>query len=156
MSTHQSPDERLDALQSYGAAGFQETTLIAVGDQVRSSGGDGSVTDLGGETIRIESTTDPRDLTRLGLLINKHLGDAGGEAPPELCFHTLSPLLDAGPVEQVFRFLHVLQGRVQSGGARAHYHLDPEAHPPEVVNTLRPLFDFTVRFDAEGDVSVDR
>ncbi len=156
VTTGQSADDRLTALRGYGAEGFDETTVIAVGDRMRSPGGDGSVTDVGGETIRIESISNPRDLTRLGLLINKHLGRTGEDAPPELCFHTLSTLLDAAPVEQVFRFFHVLQGRVRAGGGRAHYHLDPDEHPPEVVNTLRPLVDFTVRFDAGGDVSVDR
>lgn len=156
VTTTQSADERLNALRSFDSESYDETAVIAVGDRVRSSGnGDPSSHALGGETVTIETINDPRDLTRLGLLINKHLGDPDDGPPPVLCFHTLSTLLQFAEVEKVFRFLHVLQGRVRSGSARAHYHLDPTDHPDEVVNTLRPIFDFTVRFDAAGEIHVD-
>lgn len=156
VTTRQSPDERLTALRSYGAGSFDETTVIAVGDDVRSSGGDEpTVHDFQGETITVETIRETRDLTRLGLLINQHLPDEVDESAPVLCFHNLTTLLQFVEIEKAFRFLHVLQGRVRSAGAQAHYHIDPNDHAEAAVHTLEPLFDFTVRFDADGHVSVD-
>lgn len=156
VTTAQSADERLNALRGFGADSYDETAIIAVGDQARSSdNGNPATHEFRGETVTIETISDPRDLTRLGLLINKHLGGEDELSPPVICFHTLSSLLQFVEIEKLFRFLHVLQGRVRTSGARAHYHLDPAAHDDAAVHTLRPIFDFTVRFDADGDVAVD-
>lgn len=156
VTTEQSPDERLNALRGYGAGSFDESVVVAVGDQMRSSNGDGSSThEIHGEAVTVETINNPRDLTRLGLLINKHLAEPDEGPPAVVCFHTLSSLLQFVEVEKAFRFLHVLQGRVRTANARAHYHLDPSAHDEQVLHTLRPIFDFTVRFDANGDVAVD-
>ncbi|MDZ7701308.1 MAG: hypothetical protein U5J98_04155 [Halobacteriales archaeon] len=156
VTTTQSADERLNALRGFDDDPFDETTVIAVDEQIRSSGnGDPTAYAVGSETVTIETISFPRDLTRLGLLVNKHLGIPADGPAPVVCFHTLSTLLESAPVEKVFRFLHVLQGRVRMGGARAHYHLDPDDHPDEVINTLRPIFDFTVRFDADGRLRVE-
>lgn len=156
VTTDQSPDERLNALRGYGAGSFDESVVIAIGDQMRSSNGDGSSTrENRGETVTVETINNPRDLTRLGLLINKHLAGPIEGPPAVVCFHTLSTLLQFVEIEKAFRFLHVLQGRARTANARAHYHLDPSNHDEQVLHTLRPIFDFTVRFDAAGDVAVD-
>lgn len=155
VTTIQAPDERLSTLRGYGAGAYDETTIIAVGDRVRSAGRvDGATLGAEGEDVSVERVSDASDLTRLGLLINKSLGGADEERPV-LCVHSLTAILQVVEVEKAFRFLHVLQGRVRSAATSGHYHLDPTALDEEVVNTIRPLFDFTVRFDDDGDLSVD-
>lgn len=156
VTTIQGPDERLNTLRGYGAGAYDETAVIAVGDRVRSADRiDAGSLGAEGEDVRVERVTDASDLTRLGLLINKSLGGSDEEEAPMLCVHSLTAILHVVEVEKAFRFLHVLQGRVRSADTRAHYHLDPTALDDEVVNTIRPLFDFTVRFDDDGDLSVD-
>lgn len=154
ITTEQSADERLDALRPYTDEPFDETTIIVVGDQVRSNdSSDPSTQQIGEETVVIEALHDPMDLTRLGVLINKYLGK--DETPPVICFHTLNGILQFVGIEKMFRFLHILQARVRSVGAQAHYQIDPGSVEEQSVSTLRSLFDFTIWYDEDGSISVD-
>lgn len=156
ITAAQSPDERLNALRGYGLETSDRTTVIAVGQQARSVSYDRSASEpLAEQDITVESVANEGDLTRLGLLVNRHLADSTDESSSVLCFHTLSSLLDSVEIEKLFRFLHILSGRVDQAGATAHYHLDPETHPENVVETLKPIFDVTVRFSGDGGLSVD-
>lgn len=154
ITTEQSADERLDALRPYTDEPFDETTIIVVGDQVRSNdSSEPSAQQVGDETVVIEALHDPMDLTRLGVLINKYMGE--GERPPVICFHTLNGILQFVGIEKMFRFLHILQARVRSVGGQAHYQIDPESVEDQAVSTLRSLFDFTIWYDEDGSISVE-
>lgn len=154
VTTEQTPDERLATLHGFGAGTFEETTVIAVGERVRSGSGNGNPFEINGETVTIETVRDRRDLTRLGLLINRSLNEEITGLVPTLCFHSFSTLLEGDNLEQLFRFLHVLQSRTSQVGATAHYHLDPSTIADEVVTTIEQLFDLTVRYDDEGNLSL--
>lgn len=154
ITTEQTADERLESLRPYTIEPFDETTIIVVGDQVRSNGSsEPSTQQVGDETVVLEALHDPKDLTRLGVLINKYLGTDG--TPPVICFHTLNGILQFVELEKLFRFLHILQSRVRSVGANAHYLIDPKTVDEQSVSTLQPLFDFTIRYDEDGSISVD-
>lgn len=154
ITTEQTADERLNSLRPYTIESFDETSVIVVGDQVRSNDiSKPSTQQVGDETVVIEALHDPKDLTRLGVLINKYLGTDG--PPPVICFHTLNGILQFVEIEKLFRFLHILQSRVRSVGANAHYLIDPKTVDEQSVSTLQPLFDFTIRYDEDGSISVD-
>lgn len=155
ISTDQTAEERMNSLRPYTDQPFDETFFIVVGEQARDTDGRGSSTqELEGENVVIETLHDSRDLTRLGVLINKYLGRT--EPPPTVCFHTLTELLQFVGVQKLFRFLHVLQGRVRSVDARAHYQIDPRSIDEQTISTLKPLFDFTITYDDDGTLSVDQ
>lgn len=155
VTTDQSALDRLQTLEGYGAGPFDEVTVIALGDRASGAGleaDDGSTQH--GASVAVKRVPDQRDLVRLGLLINTELDVPEEGEPPTICFHHLDNLLARAELEQVFRFLHILQGRVAQAGARAHYHLDPTYVSDSELSILDQLFDVTISFDADGNVSV--
>lgn len=154
ITTEQTAEERLESLRPYTEETYDHTTIIVVGNPVRSIDRSEQTTkQIGEETLVIETIHDPNDLTRLGVLINKYLGS--DETPPVICFHTLNGLLQFVGIEKLFRFLHILQARVRSVDGQAHYQIDPERLEMEAVQTLQPLFNFTVKYAEDGVISVE-
>ncbi|USZ68352.1 helix-turn-helix domain-containing protein [Halorussus salilacus] len=64
---------------------------------------------------------------------------------------TLSVLLEYVDFDTAFRYLHILTHRVQAAGAIGFYHMDPDIHDEETVNTLKSLFDAVVEVSADGE-----
>lgn len=77
--------------------------------------------------------------------ISDALAEEGDGHPTTVCFHSVTALLQFAELPRVFRFLYTLASRVASSGARAHYHLDPNAHDEQTVTALTPLFDAVVQ-----------
>ncbi|WP_435066178.1 DUF7504 family protein [Halobaculum sp. EA56] len=147
----QSPEERLSFLRNYISNPIENITVTYVQTYDRSAGG----ADL--PDVTINRISDPTDLRRIGILTSKAMGErADSPNKTVVCVHSVSELIAAANDNQrVFRFLHVLRGRVESTGARAHYHLDPESHPDETVQTFTSLFDTVLDFDEHGSLSVE-
>lgn len=92
---------------------------------------------------RVEYVSSPADLTGIGIGVSEQLrrfAESGAERT-RICFYSLSTLLMYAELETVFRFLHVLSGRVDSIGALGLFALDPTTHDDSTVNTLKQLFD---------------
>lgn len=70
---------------------------------------------------------------------------ADGLSPAELrlCFNSLDSLLSEHPRAAVFRFLHILIGRLHNVHGMGHFHL-PVARETEVVRLFEELFDATI------------
>lgn len=66
------------------------------------------------ESRRRRHVSDPGDLTGIGIGVSELLRDAGGRAAPWLGIHSLSTMTMYASVNRVFRFLHVLTGRVRA------------------------------------------
>lgn len=147
----ETPSERLSVLENYLSGPVGETAVVDVRNynrEVNYEQYDGPVD--------IRTVSSPQDLRRIGIVTSKLLTN-WAEAPGEttLCFHSLSDLLRLNDDRQrVFRFLHVLRGRVQSAGARAHFHFDPTQHDDQDVGTFQSLFDTVLQFDEDGSVSL--
>jgi len=140
------PDDRLAALRAHADGTDPERVgFVAADDSARSTSG--TTVECQGTRIRIETVSSPGDLTGLGIETSSFLARWGDDRPIRVCFHSLTTLLQYVDVERAFRFLHVLTGRFDEAGARAHFHLDPGAHEPREVNTLKPLFDAVVAFE---------
>lgn len=145
------PGQRLSTLTNYLDGPVGGTTVIDVQNYSREV----SYGQYDGP-VDIRRVSSAQDLRRLGIIISKVLTeweDTPGETV--LCFHSLSDLLDlTDDPQRVFRFLHVLRGRAQSAGVRAHFHFDPERHEQQVVRTFQSLFDTAIKFDDDGSVSL--
>lgn len=88
------------------------------------------------------------DLGDLGRTISgtiDHVTDQRTLEPAELrlCFDSLGPLLDHHDTDEVFRFLHLLVGRLKAVDGMGHFHL-PQSPGTETVLRMQALFDIVV------------
>lgn len=147
VSLTRSADDRLHVLEEHLKAMPERVSVVSGADRF---GSETTRTVRGEETtVSVEVVSDPSDLPKLGMTINKVV--SGRDDDPLMCLHSLTALLQYAETERVFRFLHLLQTRLDVTG---HYHMDAEAHDRRTVATLRPLFDAIVEYDADGHVTV--
>jgi hypothetical protein len=146
-----SPDQWLDEWDRRMGARPKRCTIVSVDETTRSvSGGSPRTAHRGPNTVAcLES---PTDLTGLGITISEYLADEGSDHTV-LTFDSLTVLLQYVDLQRAFRFLHVLANRVQTVGATAYYHMDPEAHDDQDVATLVSLFDAIAEFE-DGSWSI--
>ncbi|WP_226022893.1 DUF835 domain-containing protein [Halomicrobium salinisoli] len=105
----------------------------------------------------VDAVDPSASLTRLGVLVDKHLRQYDDAADPVVCFDSITPLILYSDVDRAHRFLNSLRDLVDEAGGHAHYHFDPDAHDESVRQRLRTLFDAAVTVDDDGDIAtVDR
>lgn len=107
--------------------------------------GEGRQEESGVRTV--ESVSSPSDLTGLGIKIGQFLST--WPEPVHLSFESLTAMLQYVDFQTAYEFLHAVTGQIHAANARAHFHIDPEAHKPEHVAGLTSLFDAVVTL--EGD-----
>lgn len=92
---------------------------------------------------RVEYVNSPGDMTGVGIGVSEQLRRFAEEETEHtrVVFDSLSTLLMYSDAETVFRFLHVLTGRIDSLDAVGLFTIDPTTHDRETVNTLKQLFD---------------
>ncbi|MFB6179602.1 MAG: hypothetical protein ABEI77_07765 [Halorientalis sp.] len=103
----------------------------------------------------VETVTDAADLTGLGMALNQCLtewDESGAELA--LCFDSLSILLQYAEFERVFRFLHMLAGKLSEVDATGHFHLDPAAHDESEIARLTPIFDCVLAVEENGERTI--
>lgn len=113
--------------------------------------------DTGVPPVHVESDR----LAELGITISQEIKTfeniAGELAPSELrvCFDSLTALFTDYEPDEIFRFLHVLIGRIRSVQAMAHFHLhvDYDSNP---VQQLAPLFDAVIELRVEDGQAQQR
>ena len=105
---------------------------------------------------RVEYVSSPADLTGIGIGVSEQLRrlSAAGVEDTRICFYSLSTLLMYAELETVFRFLHVLSGRVDSMAGLGLFALDPTTHEESTVNTLKQLFDGVIEVKLDGGSQV--
>ncbi|MDX1745535.1 MAG: hypothetical protein R3324_06325 [Halobacteriales archaeon] len=106
---------------------------------------------------RVRNVSSPGDLTGIGIAVSEHFQDlvAGDTDRTRLGFYSLSTLLMYADIEGVFRFLHVLTGRVTSIQGLGLFAIDPTTHDESTINTLKQLFDGMIEVrGAEGSREV--
>jgi len=151
ITVSETPSQRLSVLQSYLQAPVERTAVVDVRNYDRAANYDQYE-----GPVDVRTVSNPRDLRRIGIVASRVLSEWEEEpGPTTVCFHSLSDLLALTDDRQrLFRFLHVLRGRVQSADARAHYHLDPSQHDDESLRTFESLFDTVLAFEDDGSVSL--
>jgi len=101
---------------------------------------------------RVEYVNSPGDMTGVGIGVSEQLRRFGEDDTERirLAFYSLSTLLMYSEIETVFRFLHVLTGRIDGVEASGLFTIDPTTHEEETVNTLKQLFDGAIEL-REGE-----
>jgi len=139
-----------------GTDGPSRVGVISLGGPTRSASPADPRSDADdGVAVEHRSVESPGNLTKIGVELNDMLSTWTDEGVrTTVCFESLTPLIQYSDVEKVYKFLHVFSNQVEAVNARAHYHLDPDAHDGSDVNLLMTTFDAVVEVDADGDVSV--
>lgn len=135
----------------YGHAGSDSFKLLTWESETRSTATQSSCGAAVVPDVRIESAELGTLGDEIGTIISEFEQRNGGFDPAELrlCFDSLLPIVAEYEPEEVFRFLHLLTGRVRSVSGMAHYHL-PLGIDDELVQLIVPLFDGVVEVRAEG------
>lgn len=107
---------------------------------------------------RVEYVNSPGDLTGLGIGVSEQLRRffEADTRRVRIGFHSLSTLLMYSDIETVFRFLHVLTGRIDDADGVGLFTIDPTTHEEGTVNTLKQLFDGAIelRSTEDGDTEM--
>jgi len=152
----QTAEDRLELWQTHVGDDLPaQAGIVTIGEQTRSASTSRNSPSKTPGPITIDTVSDPADLTGLGISLTNYLSEwSQNSNQTVVCFHSLTPLLQYADLQRVFRFLHVLTGRIDSSDAIAHYHMDPGAHDEQTRNTLIQLFDATIELDADGNRSI--
>lgn len=154
VTLRQSSEDRLNAFYAESERSPENIAVITSSDSTGST-----TTTKGAEgqsDITVKAVNDPGDLTRLGITISNVLSSWQGNGNQTLvCFDSLSSLLQYADLQRVFRFIHVLQGRLGNVDATTHYHLDPAAHDSQTEATLGSLFDGVISVSDAGEITLD-
>lgn len=111
--------------------------------------------DVAGDDDRITGVSSPGALTGIGMHVDRHLAELDGEGyRPRLGLYSASTLLVFADFQPVYRFLHVLTGRVEATGGLGVFVLDSDAHDPQTVSAITTLFD--VRIDVADGTTTAR
>lgn len=92
---------------------------------------------------------DGTSLSELGITISREIQefeDRRGELDPaelRVCFDSLRPLIEEYGEAAVFRFLHVLNGRIRGVSGMGHFHLQVDVDDP-LVDTFEEIFDAVI------------
>jgi hypothetical protein len=151
-----SPDDWLDKWErTVGPERPAKTSFVTANEQTRSVAATGNASSALPGNMTIHTTSSPSDLTGLGMRISEQLSDWQADNNQIVVdFDSLTTLLEYGDKQNVFKFMHVLKGRVDAADAIAHYHMDPTAHSTEEVNTFKSLMDAVVETNGDGTYSV--
>ncbi len=137
-------------LSRYGdRTALSEETPIGVVDCVSRQQGIDPVAD-----DRVSYAASPVDMTTIGIELSSYLESFSRErglVRNRVLVHSLSTLLMYAELQTVFRFVHVLTGRLQSAGALGLCAIDSTAHDDRTMNTLKQLFDGVVAVDPERE-----
>ncbi|WP_266079509.1 DUF7504 family protein [Haladaptatus caseinilyticus] len=148
-----SPDGCLQDWTSHASGRPANLRFLSVGETVRSVTASTPTRKSSNDAV-VDTLSNPGDLTGLGIKISEILQQWHGNGYETVaCFHSLTALLQYSDVQTVYKFLHVLTGRFATVGVNAHFHLDPNAHDSQTINTLKTLFDAVAEFD-DGEWSV--
>lgn len=157
VTVTQSVDAQLDRWRAHATDLPVGMTILALGEDNRGIERSSTVSTPGGPTdVTIKTLSDPSDLTRLGITLNQQLSAAAADADElTLCLHSLTALLQYVSVKRLFRFVHIVQKKVETLDSVAHYHMDPSAHNAESVNVFRSLFDAIVAITDDGALEIE-
>ncbi|OPY29333.1 MAG: hypothetical protein A4E28_00931 [Methanocella sp. PtaU1.Bin125] len=105
------------------------------------------------DTPSIRHVSSPVDLTGVGVRVSQLMEDFGrvngGEA--RLCVDSVSTMLMYSNLQVVFRFLHVMAGRVALQGDLGIYVVDEGMHDSQTIATLKQLFNAVLQVKVEDD-----
>ncbi|MXR50326.1 hypothetical protein GRX03_01710 [Halovenus sp. WSH3] len=137
---------------------FTRQASVCVGQVDDESVGNIGVITVGDASAEIEdsgvvteSVSTPSDLTGLGISIGQFLSEFDDHV--SVCFDSLTSMLQYVDVQTAYEFLHAITGQIYAADARAHFHMDPNAHDDQDVAAIASLFDARVTL-GDGEPTV--
>jgi hypothetical protein len=150
--TH-SAENRLEVTRQFADHAPERVAVVRVGSsQTRERSALSTAT--GPAELTVTGVDDPSDLTRLGITISRCRSQWEADAPTTVCVHSLTELLQYADKQRLFRFIHILQAKLDAPNTVAHFHMDPEAHDPQTRSVFRTLFDTVVEINDDGTLTV--
>ena len=110
-------------------------------------------TDAGAESsadVRVASVDGPGNLTTLGVRVTALVDDFAECDHVVCCVDSLSTLLQYADVRAVFKFSHVLCGRLATADGHTYLVINPEVHEPMTVTRFATLADAALDVTDEG------
>jgi len=152
ITTHEPATQIIERLKEIiPALSFSNIGIV---DCVSKTVGDSEV-DLG----NIEFVSNPADLTAIGVKISQFFEDLFFKKnfrKLQLHFNSLSTILLYSKVQTVFRFLHVLTGRIKAAKGLGIFVMDSRMHDEKTINTLKQLCDGIIEIKSENDTNFVR
>lgn len=91
------------------------------------------------DSVNVKHVSGPADLTGMGVWAGR-LMDEFKEKPVRLCIDSLSTLLMYSSLQVIFRFVHLLNGRIQATGGLSVGVADEGMHDQKTMASLRQLY----------------
>ena len=110
--------------------------------------------DFAAENDNIKLVNSPEDLTAIGIKISQYFEEFFMmKKIPKIQLHvvSLSTFLMYSNIQTVFRFLHVLTGRIKMADAIGIYVIDSEMHDPHIITAIKLLCDCMIEVKSEND-----
>ena len=152
ITTHEPATQIIERLKEIIPA--PSFSNIGIVDCISKTVGDADV-DIG----NIEIVSSPADLTAIGVKISQFFEDLFFKKnirKLQLHFNSLSTILLYSKVQTVFRFLHVLTGRIKAAKGLGIYVVDSRMHDEKTYNTLKQLCDGIIEIKSENDTNFIR
>ena len=154
VSLSGNPDRRLEVWKRRGELPGEVAVLSVEESRGAAAAGGtaGTMGGPGGSTVSTATVSEPSDLTGIGIKINQCLSAwEDDDVRTDVCFDSVTTLLQYVDTRRAFRFLHVLSRRVRSVGALAHFHVDPGAHEDQTLATIEGVFSDVYDYDEATD-----
>ncbi len=106
------------------------------------------------ENENIKFVNGPEDLTGIGVKISQFLEDFFMKKKIQkiqLHINSLSTLLMYSNIQTVFRFLHVLTGRIKKANALGIYVIESEMHDKQIITAIKLLCDGMIEIKSDND-----
>ena len=91
------------------------------------------------DSANIKHVNGPSDLTGMGVWAARLVDEFKGK-PVRLCIDSLSTLLMYSSLQVIFRFIHLLNGRLQASGGLSIGVVDEGMHDEKTMASLRQLY----------------
>lgn len=127
------------------AGGAELGANCYVVDAVRSQVSGKTTVRTDGGDRRTWFASSPNDLTGVGISTTRALSAVHADGGrPRIVVDSVSTLLQYNSLERIYRFLHVMNGRVRSVGGITIQVVHADAHTDREVATLAHLFDTVI------------
>jgi hypothetical protein len=110
--------------------------------------------DFAVENENIKLVNSPEDLTAIGIKISQYFEEffmIKKIQMIQLHIISISTLLMYSNIQTVFRFLHVLTGRIKMANALGIYVMETGMHDPQVITAIKLLCDGMIEVKTEND-----
>lgn len=105
------------------------------------------------DTASVRHISSPVDLTGVGVRVS-HFGDEFSRAEADnyrLCIDSLSTMLMYSSLQTVYRFMHMMAGRIVMQHNLGIYVVDEDMHDAQTIATLKQLFNAVLQVKNNGD-----